>query len=173
MSSRKNNKTEFEENDSRPSAGERTYSPAEICQRFDLPRTTLFRWEKLDEIPPAVRTGKKGERVYKEEHFRRIAALARKKIATEIGAPSRYSADNAYPPLDLAEKLYLLEIVSDSCPLHAVDSLAALGKKHQLSEKTLDSLLDTVRARKIDDPVTRKILELLVEQAKKAAGLNQ
>lgn len=173
MNSRKNRKTKFEENDSRPSDGERTYSPAEICHRFDLPRTTLFRWEKLDEIPPAVRTGKKGERVYKEEHLRRIAALARKKIATEICAPSRYSADNAYPPLDLAEKLYLLEIVSDSSPLHGVDSLAALGKKHRLSKKTLDFLVETILEKKIGDPVRLKILELLVEQEKMASGSNQ
>lgn len=152
---------------------EQTYSPAEICHRFDLPRTTLFRWEEQDEIPKPLRSGKKEERIYKREHFRRIAELVRKKIADEINSPSQYSVDKAYPPLDLAEKLYLLEIVSDSDPLHAVESLAALAKKHRLSEETLNSLLENAREKSLGDPVRRRILELLVEQEKTARDPNQ
>lgn len=168
MKPTKTRKSRIDEIRAGQSDEEQTYSPAEICRRFGLARTTLFRWEEQDEIPKAIRSGKKGERVYKREHFRRIAVLARKKIADEINAPAQYSIDKAYPPLELAEKLYLLEIVSDSDPLHAVESLAALGKKHQLSEETLDSLLDSVREKNPGDPVRRKILELLVEQEKAA-----
>jgi len=170
---RRNVKLRRDKKRSGQSGEERTYSPAEICQRFGLARSTLYRWEEQDEIPKPIRSGKKDERVYTQEHFRRIAELARKKIADEINAPSRYSADKAYPPFELAEKLYLLEIVSDNDPLHAVETLAALSKKHQLSVQTLDSLQEIVLERKAGDLVRRKILELLVEFEKMVADPDQ
>lgn len=148
-------------------AEEKTYTPGEVCDMFDLARTTLFRWEELDEIPRAIRDDK-DRRTYRWEHLQSIARLVRRKIGEDINTPSRYSADQEYPPPQLAEQLYRLEFIMEKDPCRALRMLSALSEKHRFSKVTLDLLLDKVRERPSGDPVRQKILELLMQQEKMA-----
>src|SRR5207248_930785 len=59
------------------------FSPADICQWFEIPRTTLFRWEDTGLIPRTHR-GLRGERVYDRRHLHAIAAIVRQKTREEI-----------------------------------------------------------------------------------------
>lgn len=136
---------------------------------FDLARTTLFRWEELDEIPKAIRDDK-DRRIYRWEHLQSIARLVRKKIGEDINTPSRYSPDQEYPPPQLAEQLYRLEFVMERDQCRALRMLSALSEKHRFSKVTLDLLLESVRKRPCGDPVRQKILELLMQQEKIAAA---
>jgi len=56
-----------------------TYAPHEICDYFQIPRTTLFRWEKDGKIPTVLRD-KEGNRIYSRRQFELIA----KKVATRL-----------------------------------------------------------------------------------------
>lgn len=146
-------------------ADEKLYSPGEVCELFDLARTTLFRWEELDEIPRAIRDDK-DRRTYRWEHLQSIARLVRKKIGEDINTPSRYSADQEYPPPQLAEQLYRLEFIMEEDQRRALRMLSALSEKHRFSKVTLDLLLEKVRERPSGDPVRQQILELLMKQEK-------
>jgi DNA-binding transcriptional MerR regulator len=141
---------------------ERTYTPAEVCELFDVARTTLFRWEEQEEIPKAVRVG--GERIYTQEHLRTIQALMRKRLREEINAASRYDQDQEHPTVDQLERLCRLEFVSPGEQKHGLQTLLALSKRHRLSEKTLDLLIKLASRRPIGDPLREMIWELLSTQ---------
>jgi DNA-binding transcriptional MerR regulator len=49
----------------------RLYTPAEICRMFGISRTTLFRWERSEEISLVARDSR-GERYYTVAHLRQI-----------------------------------------------------------------------------------------------------
>ncbi len=140
----------------------RTYTPAEVCELFDVARTTLFRWEEQDEIPKAAREG--GERVYTQEHLRSIQSLMRKRLREEINAASRYDPDQEHPTFDQLERLCRLEFVSPGDQEHGLRTLFALSQRGRLSEKTLDLLIKLASRRPIGDRMREMIWNLLSAQ---------
>ncbi|MFN0085618.1 MAG: MerR family transcriptional regulator [Blastocatellia bacterium] len=149
---------------------DRTYTPAEVCELFDVARTTLFRWEEQEEIPKAVRKG--GERLYTQEHLRSIQELMRKRLREEINAASRYRADEEHPTFDQLERLCRLEFVSPGEQRHGLQTLYALSKQRALSQKTLDLLIKLASRRPIGDSMREMIWNLLSaqDQLAKRAG---
>ncbi|MDX2030472.1 MAG: MerR family transcriptional regulator [Blastocatellia bacterium] len=141
---------------------ERTYTPAEVCELFDVARTTLFRWEEQEEIPKAIR--REGERIYTQEHLQTIQSLMRKRLREEINAASRYDPDEEHPTVDQLERLCRLEFVSPGEQKHGLQTLLALSKRHRLSKKTLDLLIKLASRRPIGDPLREMIWELLSTQ---------
>ena len=55
------------------------YTPAEICELFDIARTTLFRWEK-EGVMPAVARDKKGNRIYTDKHLKSIGQKVTRRL---------------------------------------------------------------------------------------------
>lgn len=143
---------------------EKTYTPAEVCEMFGIPRTTLFRWEELSSFPPPVRDEEKKSRVYREEDLKNIASLVRKKIREDINANSQYSAEREYPPRDLEEKLYRLEFIADKDKRTSLQMLSVLSERQILSSETMTMLQEELRKRPAGDPIRKRILELLLKQ---------
>lgn len=141
---------------------DRTYTPAEVCELFDVARTTLFRWEEQDEIPKALR--KENERFYTQEHMRSIEVLMRKRLREEINAASRYDPDEEHPTFDQLERLCRLEVVSPGDQEHGLRTLYALSKRDRLSQKTLDLLIKLASRRPIGDRMREQIWNLLSAQ---------
>src|SRR5688500_2154541 len=88
------------------------YSPSELCEWFGIPRTTLFRWEALGEIPPTERDerGRTGRR-YRRAHVDRVAELVRAKIRDEMNLAVRQDRG---PLPDLLERLHRCEYFARS-----------------------------------------------------------
>ncbi len=53
-------------------AKERNYSTAEICEMFSISKSTLFRWEREDLLPPIPRDIT-GQRQYTQAHISAIS----------------------------------------------------------------------------------------------------
>jgi len=53
-------------------SGENVYSPAQVCRKFDISKSTLFRWEAEGHIPAPDRN-LRGERHYTQSDFETIA----------------------------------------------------------------------------------------------------
>src|SRR5215510_5209215 len=51
-----------------------TYTPSDVCKRFRISRTTLFRLEEKGDIPPIPRDSE-GNRCYSEENLKQIGSL--------------------------------------------------------------------------------------------------
>lgn len=84
---------------SRPSARPKAYSPADLARRFQVSRTTLFRWEREERIPPADRDGE-GARVYSEghvraieKHLRRVESDQKRRLVKLVGGDYRMVTD--------------------------------------------------------------------------------
>lgn len=69
------------------------YSPAELCELFDVAKTTLFRWEQEDWFPRVPRD-LKGERQYSHEHIKAISDRHVEKLTSQYDEAAR-SEDKA------------------------------------------------------------------------------
>lgn len=145
------------------SVEERTFSPAEICAWFDIPRTTLFRWEEDGLITPTERRGRRAERVYRRQHVAEILKLVRDKMRHEIDLAQRQDPYAAYPPLDLLERLHLAEFFAGTDPLHALRQLAGLASKRALRSETLRWIVEVALSRERGDALRIEIWQFLVD----------
>lgn len=136
------------------------FTPAEICSWFDVPRTTLFRWEQQGEIPKAER-GPKEERIYRREHLRRIADIIRKKIEEEIRAGIRHEPDGEFPPLKVQERLYRTEFFGERNPQDGLRQLQGLAVNQALSPDTVVALANSALGRPPHDRLRAKIWSVL------------
>src|SRR6185369_6304367 len=102
------------------------FTPAEICSWFNIPRTTLFRWEQLGEIPKTDR-GSKEERIYRRDHLRVISRILRKKIEEEIRSSLKHNPNADYFPLELQERLYRTEFFGGTDPQDGLLQLQGLA----------------------------------------------
>jgi DNA-binding transcriptional MerR regulator len=142
------------------------YTPADICERFDLNRTTLFRWE-ADGAIQNVERNSKGQRVYRDRHLKQIGGLLRKKVKTEAEAAQRYRSDAPMPAPDAAERLYRIRFASGIAPLTQLDSLKGVLLAHGLTKKTADFLIDQARKLPDGDRVRERIWQLLAQYEKR------
>ena len=58
------------------------YSPSEVCETFEIAKSTLYRWEREGKIPPAPRKIS-GEREYKQTHIQKIAEIKLDELTRE------------------------------------------------------------------------------------------
>lgn len=136
------------------------FTPAEVCGRFDIPRTTLFRWEQLGEIPKPER-GAKEERIYRREHLHAIAGILRKKIEDEIRSSLKHHPDAAFFPLELQERLYRTEFFGDKDPQDGLRQLQGLAVNQALSPDTVAALASNALSRPPRDRLRAKIWSVL------------
>jgi len=136
------------------------FTPADICGWFNIPRTTLFRWEQLGEIPKADRTSK-GERVYRREHLRRIVELMRKKVSEEIRSALKHNPQGSYPTLDMQERLYRLEFFGEKNPKDGLQQLQGLARNNALSPQTVEALANRALSCPPKDQLRAKIWSVL------------
>lgn len=136
------------------------FTPAELCGWFNIPRTTLFRWEQLDEIPKAER-GPKGERIYRREHVRRVVDLMRKKVEDEVRSAIKHNPMGSYPTLDMQERLYRLEFFGEKNPNDGLQQLQGLAKSKALSPQTVEALASRALSRPPQDKLRAKIWTVL------------
>jgi transcriptional regulator with XRE-family HTH domain len=59
---------------------ERLYSPNEICEIFEISKSTLLRWEREKIIPPAKRDIRTDQRQYTEKDFHEIGEQIKKQL---------------------------------------------------------------------------------------------
>lgn len=60
---------------------ERTYSPVEICEMFDISKSTLLRWERDGVISSAKRDPHTDQRLYTQENIHEISDLRHEQLA--------------------------------------------------------------------------------------------
>src|SRR4051812_36760382 len=106
-------------------SSEDTYSPVDICQWLEIPRTTLFRWEASGEIPEPIR-GPRGHRIYTKEHVRQIGAFLRQKLSAEVALGLQHGDGGDFSPAELLEPLYLSEFFAGSDPQDGLRQLKGL-----------------------------------------------
>lgn len=150
----------------------RKYSPAEICLWFGIPRTTLFRWEDLGDIPNATR-GSKGERIYEQRHVKEIANIVRARISEEIDLAAKYHPTSAPITFDLLERLDLVKFFSsnDDDKERGLEALMGLARQKRFNPDTEGALFDEARRRPSEDIVRQKILELILFHDQQRSGM--
>jgi DNA-binding transcriptional MerR regulator len=118
----------------------KTYTPAEVCERFDIAKSTLYRWEDEGHIP-APNRNLRGGRQYTEEDIEAIGRFVqmrrhRKRYAQALTEGN----DNARSELErLGEQNALFKFVN----LHDVTGLAELREYVPLQPETILQLLRT------------------------------
>lgn len=146
-----------------------SYSPADICQWFGIPRTTLFRWESQGQIPEAERN-LKGERVYTRHHLREIAQTVQGKVKQQLRIQLK-SLDTLEKSKALFEQLYVakfFEAGESEKPL-VLDDLKALAAQRRLSPTLLQAINEEAMVRPMGDKVRSAIWEILLAQDKLVA----
>src|SRR5688572_9214575 len=120
---------------------EQTYSPVDICDWFNISRTTLFRWEENGDISKAER-GPRGQRIYRRQHVEQISKLVRKKIREDIDSQRKYNPDGAAcSPLGM-ERLYQAEFFGGSDPMHGLHQLRGLALAGHLTTEATERLVE-------------------------------
>ena len=137
---------------------EKVYRTSEVCKWFDIPRTTLFRWEEDARIPQTERTGK-NQRIYRQEHLERISEIVLEIMRVE--QENCANQDNLCSTLETMERRYRLEYFSRRDEQHSLRQLEGLALKGELSQKTIQYLIEDALSRDDGDPVRVKIWEIL------------
>ncbi len=75
-------------------ADDRVYSTHEICQMFQISKSTLFRWER-EQVLPAVGRDLSNQRQYTQVHVRAIRARRMKQLGQRLEQTDRLKDDAA------------------------------------------------------------------------------
>jgi len=137
-------------------------SPGDLCERFEIPRTTLFRWEERGDIPK-TRRGARDSRIYRREHVEAVARLVRDKTGEEYKAANE-GGERPQPEAlaQLWERLYLADYFGGPDPRHALDQLRGLARATRLSSRAVRVLVQDAQRRPIGDEARVKIWEILL-----------
>jgi DNA-binding transcriptional MerR regulator len=136
------------------------YSPAEICKWFDLPRTTLFRWEREGDIQPAERIG--GERAYRRHHIAQILHLVRTRLRTQSLLAARSESPGPVLTLQDWERLYLAEYFTYEDHSHGLQQLYGVATRKPLEEGTVRLLVEDALRRPPGDRLRVAIWQLVL-----------
>jgi DNA-binding transcriptional MerR regulator len=63
---------------------DRYYSTDEVCKMLNVSKSTLFRWERDELIPPVKRGGPKNQREYTLKHLEKIIDIQEKKLGKQF-----------------------------------------------------------------------------------------
>ena len=142
-----------------------TYSPAQVKEWFGISRTTLFRWEDEQRIPKTKR-GSNKERIYDQNHLRRIYQLVCEKLKQELDLSFRDNPDDEQAWQQMMERIYKAKLFAgdQNVALNAISELKAVAAKQGLSEDTAKLLVDYLYSGLcINKTARRRILEALLE----------
>jgi DNA-binding transcriptional MerR regulator len=140
---------------------DKKYSPADICAWFEIPRTTLFRWEETGDISEADR-GQKGERVYSRRHLKQIATKVKTRISEEVDYCVQYTPSALCPAPETLERLYKANFFISTEKEQQLEELTGLAQRKQFSPQTIRALIEEAYQRPVGDSVRSSIWRLLL-----------
>lgn len=130
------------------------YSPSEMCETFDIAKSTLFRWEQDGKISPAARK-LNGEREYSESHIKEIAQIKLQLLSREY--------QRAVQIEDIERMKQIHKAVSQIKALHLNDisGLHELAEYDTMPNKIIRDLL--IKASNLDpkDQLFYEIVDLV------------
>lgn len=133
----------------------KTYSPSEVCDLFQVAKTTLYRWETDGKISPVPRK-RGGEREYKQSHIAEIAKLQLKDLSKEHRLASR-SENETWMKKILQTKSIIKTLYLED--LSGVYELAE--SRETLSKETVRELLLKAADLEPEDALFEGIIELV------------
>lgn len=133
---------------------DRTYTTAEVCELFNISKSTLFRWEREGILPPIPRD-LGGQREYGKEHLRKISDKQKEKIHRRLDQIAEKSEpDNQ---MVLFETLSLNKFLEGN-----TIGLFELREHDQISAQTQMQLLKiAVDQYRPGDPIFNEIIEIV------------
>jgi hypothetical protein len=146
----------------------RKYSATEVCKRFDIPRTTLFRWEDVDKKVPLTRRGANGERIYEPEHLLAVADQVRERVNHEFDVAVRSNDYGEVSPEPYCERLYVAQFFGGPDKETGLAHLRGLALQGKLSSKLVHLLIEDALSRPKGDCIRNKVWKLMLENDENA-----
>ena len=137
-----------------------TYSPADICKRFVISKTTLFRWEEEGKISPVIRKINK-VREYSKVHVKEIAKMQVKSL-TDLYKRA-VETENEEQIKQVHEELTRIKILY----LEDATGLYELAQQNSLSENTIRELLQKLLDVDTKSPLFAAIINVLYMHVEK------
>ena len=139
---------------------DRVYSTVEICQMFQISKSTLFRWERENLLPPVGRD-LTNQRQYTREHVRAIRARLMKQLGARLEQTDRLRDDAALQTI--WEAITLHKFLDGN--LLGLDELAGY---RSLSPATITQLLQVALEQYEVGSVTfNRILQVALEKSQR------
>ena len=144
-------------------AQDRVYSTAEICQMFQISKSTLFRWEREQLLPPVGRD-LMNQRQYTQEHLQAIRGRRMKQLGARLEQTDRLKDDAALQ--EIWEAITLHKFLGGN--LLGLDELA--GYRRLAPETILQLLQVAIDQEEIGSDAFCRILQVALD---KSLVLNQ
>ena len=138
---------------------ERSYSPVEICEMFDISKSTLLRWEREGVISSAKRDPRTDQRLYTQENIHEISKLRHEQLA------KRYDKMSEREDLEgmarIQEELSIWKIIKGE--IIGLDELAGFT---MLSVKTIRQLCNiALEQYEPTSPIFCQIMRVVADQS--------
>lgn len=135
---------------------ERQYTPAQVCDIFDISKSTLFRWERDGRIAPPDRD-LHGQRLYSQEHMSEIGTFLYHKLYEQLaGAENEPGAQERLSSLQ--ERMALAKFIY----FGNIEGLYELAERDTISGETVQKLLREASQRDPADRAFRLIVKEIV-----------
>lgn len=135
---------------------DRQYTPAEVCEIFDLSKSTLFRWERDGWILPPDRDIRQ-QRLYTQKHMRDIGRLLLQRQYQQLARAEREPGIEKRMDA-LLEKISLTKFTV----FGDMSGLYELAERDTLSEETIQQLLREASERDPSDIAFQGIIKEVV-----------
>ena len=136
---------------------ERSYSTAEICEMFNISKSTLFRWER-EGLLPSIPRDISGQRKYGPEHLRLISERQKEKLGRRFEQIAEDGDEESY--WEISEALSLNKFLEgDSTGLFELAEHPRVSAETQV--QLLRIALDHYQP---GDPVFQEIIRIIHEQ---------
>ena len=137
----------------------RVYSTAEICEMFDISKSTLFRWEREGILDP-VQRDISNQRQYGQEHITAISEIQKEKLSKRY--ERAMTRGNANGVLKIAEAVSLRKFLEQD-----MTGLYELAEMRDVSGDTLKQLMKiALEEYDPDDEIFCEIVRVLWEQTR-------
>lgn len=135
---------------------EQPLTPVDVCEMFDISKSTLIRWEEDGTITPPDRD-LRGQRQYSQRHLEEIGTLLLKKQYQKLAKAGR--GPGVVKRMDsLAEHTSLTKFVV----FKDVTGLYELTEREDLSNDTIRQLLQEASQRDPSDQAFRWIIKRII-----------
>ena len=126
------------------------YSPAEICEIFDISKSTLFRWEE-EELIPVVRRDRHHQRQYERAHLKAISDRQKQVLKKRFDSAAELDDERSLVDLEHIHESNALRkmLVGDRSGFDELESakrIAASTIKHLLRIASSDNVARDSRA---------------------------
>lgn len=137
-----------------------TYSPAEICEMFDIAKSTLFRWEGEGWFPRVGRT-LTGERQYTQEQIMAISEKLRRQLGKQYERLAEVEAESQLEKLSEAMS-FLKFLQGNDTGLYELAEY-----ENPTPQRIRQLLLTAIKQYEPGDPTFTDIMDVATKQSKK------